>query len=325
VDSEVSTSGLTVAEGDVTEPGCGLDERGRAWLASASSVRILHGAAEVRFDLPASVMRARNVDGTAHLLALARARGSRLERFDHISTAYVAGDREGLALETEVDVGQRPRNAYEASKLEAEIEVHQARQEGLPVAVHRPSIVVGDARTGRAASFKVLYWPLAVYARGRFRTVFGRAECPIDVVPVDFVADAILALCARPGSLGGCYHLCAGPRRQSSVGELAGYAQAELGGRPIRYVDPDVYLRYLRPVIRPLLRLIRPEVAEKGGVYLPYLRGNPSFDVSERERALAGSGLDPPPVERFFRNVLRYAVASDFGRRDPAAGQSLAR
>lgn len=315
-DPRVDPARLTASFADVAQPGLGLSAAGQAWLAQSGPVHIVHGAAEVRFDLPIDRMRAQNVQGTLHVLELGRALAAegRLARIDHVSTAYVAGDRTDLVGEGDVDVGQRPRNAYEATKLEAEVEVARAREAGLPVTVHRPSIIVGDSRTGRAASFKVLYWPMKVYARGRFRTVFGRPDCPVDVVPVDYVADAVTTLMAQDEAIGRTFHLAAGPEGQSDIARLAALAARIFERRPVRYIDPDFYLRWLRPIVRPVLRLLRPDVAERGGVYLPYLRSNPTFDVSEARARLAPRGVSPPPVESYFERIMRFALETDFGR-----------
>lgn len=303
---------LTVALGDVTQDGLGLDADARAWL-DAGPVQVVHGAAEVRFDLPYAHMLEQNVGGTKQALGVARglADAGRLVRFDHVSTAYVAGDREDVASEDDVDVGQRPRNDYERTKLLAEVEVGAAKQAGLPVTVHRPSIIVGDSRTGRASSFKVLYWPMKVYARGRFRTLFGRPSCFVDVVPVDYVADAMMALFGRPEATGRTFHLAAGPERQSTIEELVAIARTVFDRKPIRYVDPDLYMNWLRPILKPILMLVRPDVARRGGVFLPYLRSNPTFSTANVEALIE---LRPPKVADYFDRIMRYARDTDFGR-----------
>lgn len=313
-DSEASLDSLFVAQGDVTEPGLGLDAAAHDWLRQGP-VQVVHGAAEVRFDLPYPAMRAQNVDGTQRVLevALRLAEAGHLARFDHVSTCYVAGDRQDLAREDERDVGQRPRNDYERTKLEAELLVETYRQRGLPVTVHRPSIIVGDSRNGRASSFKVLYWPMKVYARGRFRTVFGRPDCPVDVVPVDFVADAMLTLMNSVAATGRTFHLAAGPQRQATIAQLVAIAERVFGGKRVRYLDPDFYLKWLRPIVRPILRILRPDVAERGGVYLPYLRANPSFDISSAKWLLGP--IQPPPVSGYFETIMVYARDTDFGRK----------
>jgi long-chain acyl-CoA synthetase len=134
--------------GDLTAPGLGLGAD-RERIAEEVS-QIIHSAASVAFDLSLAESRAINVEGTRRVLELAEAcaaRGAGLRRLTYVSTAYVAGDRRGFALETELDLGQRFRNAYEQSKHEAESLVHRLR-ERLPITIVRPSIVVGERGTG---------------------------------------------------------------------------------------------------------------------------------------------------------------------------------
>lgn len=317
LEPEAPASGLRVTLGDVAAPELGLAPEGRAFLLEAEGpVQIVHGAAQVRFDLPWEVMEKQNIRGTEYVLAWAWRLHElgRLHRLDYVSTTYVAGDRTDLVLETELSRGQTPRNGYERSKLLAEELVEAARKEGMPVTVHRPSIIVGDSRTGRASSFKVLYWPLKVYARGRWRTVFGRPDCQVDVVPVDFVADAMNALLDDPAATGRTVHLAAGPERQSSIGALAQMAEVFFEGPKVRYVDPDFYVKYVRPMVHPILKLLRPDVVNQGVVFLPYLRSNPSFDVRVASELLAPHGVSPPPVESYFETIMAFARDQAFGR-----------
>jgi thioester reductase-like protein len=95
---------VSVLAADLAAPGLGLDAATLAELAG-SVTQIVHCGGVVRFDLPLDVARQTNTEGTASLLDLAR-RCAKLRRFDHVSTAYVAGDRRGLVLERELDEGQ---------------------------------------------------------------------------------------------------------------------------------------------------------------------------------------------------------------------------
>src|SRR3954467_12784207 len=163
---------------------------------------IIHSAASVSFSLPLDDSREVNVGGTARLLEFgdeARARGG-LTRFAYVSTAYVAGTHEGTFREDELDVGQDFRNAYERSKFEAETLLRDEAQRAprLPLQIFRPSIIVGERSSGWTASFNVLYAPLKAFARGALRVLPARRSSPVDVVPVDFVADAIFALATGP-------------------------------------------------------------------------------------------------------------------------------
>jgi thioester reductase-like protein len=90
-------------------------------------------------------------------------------------------------------VGQRFRNTYEQTKAEAEALV-RSRLGSLPGVILRPSIIVGDSRTGVTSSFKMMYWPLKIYSRRLWRTVPGYPDAVLDIVPVDYVARAVAQL-----------------------------------------------------------------------------------------------------------------------------------
>src|SRR5919198_641780 len=156
-------------------------------------------AASVSFSLPLPRAREINVAGTRRLLELAehcRDRGG-LRRFSYVSTAYVAGTHAGEFREDQLEVGQDFRNAYERSKFEAEQLVRSYRDR-LPIQIFRPSIVVGERATGWTAAFNVLYAPLKAFARGAYTALPAPRSSPVDVVPVDYVADAVFELFHRP-------------------------------------------------------------------------------------------------------------------------------
>lgn len=304
---------LEAVRGDVTAPGLGLSSADRQRvLADATSV--LHGAAAVRFDQTEADAVAQNVGGTVHALELARtlAEVGRLRRFDFVSTCYVAGDRKGRVFEHEGDVGQGFRNTYEASKCRADMLVRAAGRE-LPTAIHRPSIVVGDSRTGVTRAFNVLYWPLKVYARGWWRTFPGFPDVPVDVVPVDWLAASIARLRRDPGTLGGCFHLAAGDAAPT-VAAIVDRVRAHTGGPPLRYVEPEAYRTLVRPLLMAPLRATARgrRIARGGKVFLPYFTGNPVFDTTAARAAL---GEGPPDFLTYVDTVLRYALDRDFGGR----------
>ncbi|KUO06709.1 SDR family oxidoreductase [Streptomyces sp. DSM 15324] len=183
---------LTRITGDVTRPGLGLNEDDRRLAATAD--RIVHCAAVTDFGLPDERYESINVGGTRHVLDLALAHRTPLVQ---VSTAYVCGMRDGVALEDELDVGQRFGNVYEKSKLAAETLVRKAAADGLPVAVVRPSIVTGASRTGRCRDFKTVYPILKIMTRGLVRTLPGHYDAALDLAPVDHVADLVTEVTTR--------------------------------------------------------------------------------------------------------------------------------
>jgi len=303
---------LELVRGDLGPDDLGLSARDRERI-DAEVTSIVHSAASVRFDLPMAEAQAENVGGTRKMLDIARrlAERGRLRRFDHVSTCYVAGTRRDRAREDECDVGQGFRNSYEASKCEADGVVRAALCDGLPGAVHRPSIIVGDSRTGATRAFNVLYWPLKIYARGWWRWFPGSPETRVDVVPVDWVADVLAALRADARSLGRCFHVAAGDDAPT-VEALVARVRETLRGPPLRYVHPRFYRRFVRPLLWPLRLTARGRTIFRGGsVYLPYLEGNPVFDTANLREILGEQGRAPSALD-YFERVVRFAVERDF-------------
>ncbi|MEU2711493.1 SDR family oxidoreductase [Streptomyces sp. NPDC007205] len=183
---------LTRIAGDITRPGLGMTDDDRRLAAIAD--RIVHCAAVTDFGLPDERYERINVVGTRHVLDLARAVRTPLV---HLSTAYVCGERDGMAREDELDVGQHPGNGYEKSKLTAETMVRTAASDGLPVSVVRPSIVTGATRSGRVRDFKTIYPVLRILTQGLVRTVPGHYDAVLDLVPVDRVAALVTEAATR--------------------------------------------------------------------------------------------------------------------------------
>jgi nucleoside-diphosphate-sugar epimerase len=306
---------IQVFSGDVSLPKCGLNTSTYESL-SAQVTRIVHCAATVRFDHSLEEARQINVEGTRRILDLAS--GARqLRRFAYVGTAYVAGERSGLVRESELTVGQSFRNTYEQSKAEAEALV-RARLASLPGVILRPSIVVGDSHTGFTSSFKMMYWPLKIYARRLWRTVPGYPDAVLDIVPVDFVGASIARLLWDEAALGCAVHLCAGPRGSATIQQIAHRAAEYFHAPEPRYVDPKFFFAALRPLLLAALWGRKRRVLRDGRAYRDYFSMRMQFDTSNADRLLAPFGLHPPPVLDYLDRLFHYCVASDWGRRPVA-------
>ncbi|HEY5189256.1 MAG TPA: SDR family oxidoreductase [Solirubrobacteraceae bacterium] len=291
---------------DLTAPGLGLSAEVCRTLAERVTT-IVHSAASVSFALPLVQARAINVEGTQRMLefaACAQARGG-LDRYAHISTAYVAGTHVGRFAERDLDLGQAFHNSYERSKFEAEQLVRSC--DGLPATILRPSIVVGDQCSGWTSAFNVLYWPLRAFARGLFTAVPAIPTAPVDVVSVDYVADAVHALCESDGGIGETYHLTAGAGA-STIGEIAALAS-----------------RYFR---RPLPRVLSPaefaalpcsaaenSVLDASRIYFPYFAIDTVFDQAATQARLEPQGIRVTPLREYMERLLDFATRSRWGKR----------
>ena len=142
-----------------------------------------------------------NVEGTRRMLDFAAAMRASCGALPTSAPPMWPASAQGLIREDELAVGQSYRNTYEQTKAEAEALV-RSRLGSLPGVILRPSIIVGDSRTGVTSSFKMMYWPLKIYARRLWRTVPGYPDAVLDIVPVDFVATAVARLAFDESALG---------------------------------------------------------------------------------------------------------------------------
>jgi thioester reductase-like protein len=309
-------SRIEVYSGDVGKPRCGLEDAAYQRL-SADITRVIHCAATVRFDHSLEEARRINVEGTRNVLDLA-GNARELRSMAYVGTAYVAGEREDLVLESELAVGQGYRNTYEQTKAEAEALV-RSRLESMPGVILRPSIIVGDSATGVTSSFKMMYWPLKIYARRLWRTVPGFPDAVLDIVPVDFVATAVARLAFDAAALGETVHLCAGPRGSATIQEVARRAAEYFNVREPRYVDPKVFFAAVRPLLLMTLWGRKRRVLRDGRAYRDYFTMRMQFDTTNAERLLGAAGIHTPPVMDYLDRLFHYCVASDWGRKPVAA------
>ena len=310
-DPEPYRARVRAVAGDVTLPGLGLSGPDRTGIAEGVGA-VLHCAASITFDLPLDQARAINVEGTREVIGFAReARAlGRLRRFVHVSTAYVAGRHMGTFRERQLSAGQSFRNTYERTKWEAECVVRAA--EDLAPLIARPSIVMGEATSGWTPAFNVLYWPLRAYARGLLESVPAHLHGRVDVVPVDYVADALVHLLEPDGS--GVVNLVSG-RDAPTVDELMDMATARFG-RP----RPDVVPPGSGPAGSAATE-------EHGAVFVPYFDMEVVFDDARARSVLAPAGIEAPPLRDYFGTLMEYAEAARWGKRPmgrEAARQRLA-
>jgi long-chain acyl-CoA synthetase len=290
---------LRAVPADLTRPGLGLSTAGRAMIADRCGT-VLHCAASISFDLPLDEARRINVDGTRQVIALAReARGQgSLQRFIHVSTAYVCGDVRGPFGEDDLDVGQSFRNTYEQTKNESERIVAEA--DDLSPAIARPSIVMGESTTGWTPAFNVLYWPLRAFARGLFEVVPTRADGRVDIVPADYVADALVHLIDHPET--GAFNLVSG-HDAATVDHLAELACAHFDKPRPPFVEPGAGTGTAT-------------TDEHGAVYFPYFDMDVVFDDARSRAVLGSAGIRAPQLADYFGTLMRYAERARWGKRE---------
>ena len=138
---------VTPVVGDITTPGLGLDG-----TELPDIDHVVHLAAIYDMAADADAQQTANVAGTAHVADFAVARDALCH---HVSSIAVAGDHRGVYTEDDFDTGQGFPSPYHRTKFEAERVIRE--REGLRWRVYRPSVVVGDSRTGEMDKICLLY------------------------------------------------------------------------------------------------------------------------------------------------------------------------
>ena len=224
-----------------------------------------------------------------------------LLRLVHVSTTFVCGDHAGALVEGPATAG-RFRNTYERTKYEAE-DVVQRAMANLPVTVVRPSIVgpsaalgAADDRDGDQARFLLL---LQLYRTQGWRWVPGSPASIVDLVPVDLVAAATVALALRPLVDGRWYHLAAGPRA-ATLREVGERASRAFGAPALSFVPPTLLHAALRCIVWGRTRTM----LERAAPYVPYLSVRTRVDTTDSHRVLRDLGLEVPRVVDTFDGLL---------------------
>lgn len=293
---------LELVEGDIVKRHLGLSKEQHGELTSKVT-DVHHLAAVYDLAVPLEIAQRVNVDGTGNVLDFCRA-CTDFRQLHYVSTAYVAGLRTGVVYEHELSLGQRHKNHYESTKFQAEVWVHDELRRGrVPTTIYRPAIVVGDSRTGETQKFDGPYYLLRTISRSLKMKQpipqFGNSEAPFNVVPVDFVVDAIAAVSRDPDATGETLHLV--DPDPMTARELLQLLSKEYAGKeprmrvPARLVQESLRFKKVRDLY---------EGAPRESIV--YLNHAVRFDTRRADSILARHGLRCPRFDEYASNVVQY-------------------
>ncbi|MDT7731773.1 MAG: hypothetical protein QOK45_2026 [Mycobacterium sp.] len=306
--------------GDLTAANLGLTDEAVAELGAVDHV--VHCAAIYDITADDADQRAANVDGTRAVIDLACRLGATLH---HVSSIAVAGTYHGEFTEDDFDVGQDLPTPYHQTKFEAELLVRSAA--GLPYRVYRPAVVVGDSHTGEMDKVDGPYYFFGLLRKLAVLPRFTPMVLPdtgrTNIVPVDFVVDAIVELMHADGRDGQTFHLTA-PKTIGLRSIYRGVAEAA-GLPPLRGSLPGAAVTpFLRVSGR--AKVLRNMAATQLGIpgeILDVVDLAPTFTSSNTVEALRGTGIAVPEFASYAAQLWSYWVEHldpDRARRDNPAG-----
>lgn len=295
-----SVSDFAILQGDITKPDLGLS-RGGLETARSSSTILFHLAAIYDLAVARETAMRVNVEGTRNVNNFARSL-SRLRHYHYVSTCYVAGKRKGVILERELRHEAGFRNYYEETKYLAETEVDAVKAD-LPITIHRPAVVCGDSKTGETAKYDGIYyliryllkWPSVLSAFN-----IGNSEVTLNLVPVDFVVEAMSALARDPLSVGKTVQL-ADPDPLTTR-ELFNTIARCIEGKGSRITLPASLVE------TSLMLPLSPKITDLPHSAVPYFFLKQTYDSAQARQLLAPHGISCPPFDSYVKGIVDYVL-----------------
>src|SRR3954447_13222403 len=300
--------------GDLTQPGLAVAEEDLVAMRGEID-HFFHLAAIYDITAGAEAQEIANVEGTRHAIELA----GTLEAgcFHQVSSIAAAGLYRGEWREDMFEEAERlDNNPYFRTKHESERLVREECRR--PWRVYRPGIVVGDSRTGEIDKIDGPYYFFKALQRARrvlpsWLPTVGIEGGEINIVPVDYVASAIDHIAHQPKLDGRAFHLTdPDPKTAGEVINL--FAKAADAPQMTVRLGADVTepavgavrgaLRWLPPA-KGMLKLTLARLGLPPEV-LTYVDYPTTFDSSGAQAALAGSGIEAPPLESYAARVWDY-------------------
>ncbi len=293
-----AAEGFRLMEGDITREDLGLSAADLE-EARAETTVVFHLAAVYDLAVSRDLAVRVNVEGTRNVNRFALSVPN-LRRYHYVSTCYVAGRRTGVILESELRHEAGFRNYYEETKYLAELEVDALKRE-LPVTVHRPAVVCGDSRTGETAKYDGVYY-LVNYLRISPRALslanIGNRDVRLNVVPIDYVVEAMAALTLDEGSAGETVQI-ADPAPLTTE-ELFDVISRNLAGRESLVTVPA-------PLVRTTLNIpLNEKFTGLPRVGVPYFFLKQTYDTARASALLEPRGVRCPRFPDYVPALLDF-------------------
>ncbi len=287
-----------IIRGDITEDNLGMSAADLE-VVLRDTTDVFHLAAAYDLAVEKDVAYKVNVEGTINVNEIVR-RVQNLRRYNYVSTCYVAGYRKGTIYENELEHDKGFRNFYEETKYYAEIEVEKLKG-SLPVTIFRPAVVCGDSQTGETAKYDGIYYVIKFLLR--FPEVFrlvnvGNEDVRLNLVPVDFVVDAMSTLAVDERAAGQTIAL-ADPDPLTTKTICDKIAEAITNKKSVITPPQKVVKTFLNSPISPPLTGL-PHIG------VPYFFIPQLYDTSVADKLLSAHGIACPPFGDYVGQLVRF-------------------
>jgi len=289
---------FSIIEGDIREAHLGASEEDLEAIRREVTT-VFHFAAAYDLGIDQETALSVNLEGTRNVNALV-GEIANLRRYNYISTCYVAGERRGRILETELEHSAGFKNFYEESKYLAELEVERLKDK-LPITIFRPSVVVGDSKSGETAKYDGIYYLIQYLRKApiilRILNV-GNKRVRLNLVPVDFVVDALAALSDDDDATGKT--LAIADPDPLTTAELFDSIAVALTGRKSEFAPSVALTKWF------LNTSISPVITGLPHYGVPYFFIEQEYDTAEAGKLLEKHGIECPRFGAYVENLIDF-------------------
>jgi len=297
---QLPESMFTIVEGDITKKNLQINSVLNDRLQDEVT-HVFHLAAIYDLAVPKDIAWNVNVFGTNNVNDWVQTLNN-LERYIYFSTAYVSGKREGKIFETDLSNAYGFRNHYEETKYEAEVLVHQLK-ENVPITIIRPGVVKGHSVTGKTVKFDGLYFFLNFYDHLRFAPFIpfisdGKGAPEGNFISSDYVLEATSYFAFHSIGRGKTYHLT-DPNPYNTLQLQEMLCEGYLGKKPSGMISVHLVKALLSiSANRKFLRV------EKEA--LDYFTIYSSYDTTQTENDLRGTNIISTDLQKTLPSMIEF-------------------
>ncbi len=288
---------INILEGDSTSLDLGLS-RDELKESASNITHFFHFPSRYFYGMDEKTAYQINISGTKNILDYC-SNCRKLERLIFYSTAFVSGDRGGVILEDEFLKPKKFYNHYEETKFEAEKTIREFI-DTIPITIFRPSIVVGDSPYGESKSFKAPYYLIHLFLSSKILIPLPKqGKMILNIVPANFVVDAIYEISKTVDSIGKTFHLV--DENPLSIKEIFDL-WSEKKGQPKKYIklgkiSAEIFNLFFK---LPLLNKIFSSQKMAFDFFYSYR----SYDCRNSKKSLQSKNIKFPEISGYFDKIL---------------------
>ncbi|MEM9446047.1 MAG: SDR family oxidoreductase [Verrucomicrobiota bacterium] len=303
---------IVLLAGDLSQKKFGLSNEQYKQL-SYRVTHIIHSAGHVKLSQTLSEARANSVSLLENVLSFVNdCKHHEFKKVEYISTIGVAGKAPGTIPEKRLYNKHGFNNYYEQAKYECEERLFQEIEEGIPITIHRPSMVVGDSKSGKIINFQIFYYLCEYFSGAYSNGILPDTKLfKLDIIPSDYISKAVTISMDDDLTVGQIFHLCSGNQHAIILNDLNQLVepsfQSQSKKQPFVIKIPIDLMRLYAKVAPLWIRNTKRKKALAASSYfLPYMKNVQIFNTIMTEKYFKEKNILIPNPKDYITPILSY-------------------